>query len=422
MADRQQTYRRVKRVASAGVALISLVLVLASSAGATQWQPKRHFLSWESLNRPEEYRRLKQYTQPTRRFDLTRGRVVKLKPSTVWNRRPFQFSTPLVDGRNLYVGVDAGFFYCIDTQVGAKRWTAKTEGGVQAKAALADGSIYVGDVKAIVYALDASTGQERWRTRVDTEMLATPLVHGDRLYIYTMSGRLYALDRASGIEIWHTQSHERNIGFSVRHAATPFLLNGSIYVGTSSGMLIAFDEADGSIRWVRQLGGRQSVVADVDSTPILVNGLVTVTTVDGELFSVEPQSGAIVWSIGVGGPNNLLSHEGRLYVSSSGVVSALDPVTGGLLWQQDLEVPGTSAAAGGDRFIALVDTEKKLYLIDSDNGDILFERFVRKGSFGDPVVVGDQLYILSNSGRLFSFTVKEKPMKRRSAKAKEIDG
>jgi outer membrane protein assembly factor BamB len=410
MAYGQRPHRRSNALIVTVLAAVwvAFPFFLGSEALARQ-RPKTHFLSWESLRRPEEFRRLDKRVRPLRRFNLSRRRVVKLKKSSFWNRRPYQFSTPLVYEGRIYLGVDAGFFYAVDMSPPSKRWTFRAEGPIQAQASAADDAVYFGDCKGFVYALERASGDLLWKVKLDAEIMAKPLVAGNRLYVVTMSGRLFALDRQRGVEIWHTDASERGFGFAVRRCADPVLKNGLIYVGTSAGTLFAYRASDGQIVWVRQLGDRRSMVYDLDSTPLFAHNCLYVTSSDQRLSCLGPTEGRVVWSIDVGGANDLLFHKDRLYVSDGGSLYAVEPATGQLLWQQDLETPGLSAPAAGKDFIAIVSTSDKLYLIDDDTGDIVYERYIRKGSFGDPVVVGDQVFVLSNSSRLFSFRVRELP-------------
>ncbi len=410
MARSARTSRKL--IAAVLPLFVSIVALAGARTAYGYGDSDRHFLSWESHNRPREVQRLKRYMRSRRRFDLDRRRVVKLKPTTIWNKRPYQFSTPHVAEGRIFVGVDSGWFYAIGTKPPHKAWHFNAVGPIQAEAEVAAGTVYVGDCKGYVYALDAEGGTLRWKLQLDAEIMAKPLAVGDRLYVQTLSGRLFALDRQRGIEIWHTDASERSFGFSVRRSADPVLYDGLLYVGTSAGTLFAFREADGSIVWARQLGDRQSLVYDVDSTPLFVDGHLYVASADGRLFRIEPKSGRVLWATEAGGATDLLFHDGVLYASGGGRLYAVDPESGFLKWEQDLETPGISSPAAGKNYIAVVTTEDKLYLVDIDNGDIAFDRYVRKGTFGDPVIVGDQLIVLANTGRLFSFRVRElKPRK-----------
>ena len=412
MAYCKQPHRRLMGFS---VFLLSAVLILAFLAAdlGARVPVQRHFLSWESLNRPEQYRRLLKKSPPARRFKVSSNKIAKLKKSSFLNKRPYQFSTPLVEADKLYVGSDSGLFYAYNIPREKKIWKFKPDGPVHAKAAFADETVYFGDTKATIYALDAATGAEKWRSRLDSEVLATPLVIGNKLVVPDMSGRLYALDRSTGVEVWHTDPSDRSIGFSVRRAASPVEVNGLILLGSASGGLIAYHSADGSIAWVRQLGDKQSQVYDVDSTPLLAGGKIYVSSADGHLFCVEPSAGAVIWSAEAGGVDDLALHNGKIYASGEGVLSALEPESGNILWQQDLETPEISSPVADGNYVAVATTVDKLYLIDSENGDIVYERFLNNGSFSDPVISSGRLYLLTNTGRLYSYNIRELPPRKR---------
>jgi outer membrane protein assembly factor BamB len=384
--------------------------MLAPAVGASArdtYRPKKHFLSWESANAHDKLRPWRKMARPERDFWVKRRKVVRLKKPSLFNRRPVQFSTPVVDGDVLFVGNNASMFYAVDMNQMIKLWSVHTEGGIESPAAVDDANVFLGDIKGYAYSLDKRDGAVKWKVWLEGEMLGAPLVVADRVYFVTLDGRLFAMSKSTGAEIWHTDTMERQVGFTVRRQSSPIYYGGAIIYGTSQGTLVSYGE-DASLNWVRMLGDPQSQVMDVDSRPIVIDGRLYATSVDKELFCLDPADGTIIWAIGAGGANDLLYHDGMLYTSGRGVVYAVDPASGTIIWEQNLETPGISSPAGGKGFIAVVSTKDKLYLIDEKNGDIVFERYVRKGSYGDPIVVGEEVYLLANSSRLFSFIVREK--------------
>lgn len=405
--------RRVRWIAAAlCVGAMALLSVEAFALTRSSQRP----LGWESHGRSSQSRHRVRRGTSIRRVKVSRDTLARLKKSTFWNRRSYQFATPIIEGGRLYVGVDARRFYAIDVPKGKKRWEVVTEGPVQSKAAFSDGTIYVGDAKGIVYALDAEDGSERWRARLDSEVLAQPLVVGDRVYVADLSGRLYALDRSGGTEVWHTNPADRGIGFSVRRASGLVEVNGLILMGTAAGSVMALRATDGQVAWVRQIGNRQSQVCDVDGIPVLDGGRAYVASADGQLAALDPSTGEVLWTADVGGANDLLVQGGRLYASGGGVLSAVDPQTGAITWQQDLQTPEISSPVTGDHYVAVVSTVDKLFLIDDETGDILYDRFVHRGSFGDPAVSDGRLYLLSNATDLYTFRVRELPPKKAAPK------
>jgi outer membrane protein assembly factor BamB len=411
------------------VALSVLAAMVALSAAechaAARKYPKRNFTSQESRGRPAQYRRDELYgvSDAWRRFKVDKDRISKLKKSSFWNKRPFQFSTPLVVGERLFVGCDAGVFYAFRVPNEKRLWKFKTEGPVQSKPAFANGTVYFGDGKGIFYALDSETGEQKWTATLDTEILAAPLILGSTIYIPTMSGRMYALDAASGAEFWHTPPDEKEFGFSIRRSSSPTEGLGLIFQGTATGDMRALRQSDGSKVWETRLGSPQNRVYDVDSKPLLHEGQLFAASADGLLYSLNPSNGAVNWVSDAGGANDIIYKSGRIYSSGGSNLYCIDPGTGLIFWSQDFEKPYMSSPAAGDGFIAIVSTIDKIYIVESATGDIAYERYVRKGSLGDPIVVDDKyVYVLSNSGRLFAFEVTrvEPKQKKRKKVAKGV--
>lgn len=389
------------------------LLAFGSSLAYAKQRPNRHLLSWESLKSRENASRFRQMIKTDRRVSLSRESAVRLKKSSFFNSRPFQFSSPIVLGDMIFIGVDAGFFYGIDANKYKKLWDYKTEGPIQSKAFAEDGAVYFGDTDGYVYSLNTSDGSERWKVSIASPVITAPLVVADRIYFTTESGRLFALQKENGSEIWHTEAIEKSVGFSVSKGSAPVYFKDMILFGNSSGMLLAYN-SNGGLVFARQLGDRNTLVYDLDSTPILGSNCVYVSTADQKIFCIDPSKGGSVnWMVdGIGGVNDLTIDGDKLYVTGGGKISLVKQSDGQLIWEQDFETPEISAPAVGDNVVAVVSTKDKLYLVDPTTGDMLCGRYVRKGSFGDPVFVKDRLVVLSNVGKLYSYKIKEKPPKK----------
>jgi len=372
----------------------------------------KHSRSWDAVKSQKKWEHRHIYKRSDRRVSVSKIGTVRLKKSSFFNFRPFQFSTPVIADSMLYIGVDAGVFYGIDALKTKKKWTYRTQGPVQAPAGVDGDAVYFGDAKGNVYALETSSGKEIWKTSLDSPILAAPLIRGDRIYFVTDNGRLFAIDKNAGGEIWHTDSVEKAIGFSVKRASSPVFTNGLIMFGTSTGTLLAYRE-NGTLAWVKQLGDRQALISDLDSRPIIEGGRIYVATADRKVFCIDQNNGNIIWSTSdAGGSNDLFLSEDKLYATGGGVLTSIEASSGNIIWEEDFETPEISSPAVSKDIVAVVSTRDKVYLVDDKTGDIIFERYVRRGSFGDPVFVNNRLYLISNTGRIFSFLVREKQLKK----------
>ncbi|PIU57556.1 MAG: hypothetical protein COS89_04280 [Deltaproteobacteria bacterium CG07_land_8_20_14_0_80_38_7] len=399
------------------VFFLSIDLSIGSKQGFAGEKTKKHLLSSESALNRERTSKWRNYNRSERRVSVSKQDVMRLKKSSFWNSRPFQFSIPTANNSKLYVGVDAGVFYAIDVDKGEKLWKYKTSGPIQSQAFAQDDYVFFGDIDGYAYALNSDNGTEIWKKFLGSAILSTPLVVDNRVYFLTDAGRLFSFDRNSGEEFWHTEAFGKKEGFSVRKGSTPVFYNGKILFGNAAGMLFAYD-TNGNLSWARQLGDRDALVSDLDCKPLITDKCIYVTTADKQVFCIKPESsGEISWRVdSVGGVNDLLLVNDTLYVSGGGVVIAIVPENGNFIWEQDLDLSGISAPAILRDVMVVAATHGKFYLIDPKNGDILSSRYIKGGgTFSDPIFVNDRLILLSNSGRLYSFEIKEKPPKKRKS-------
>ena len=255
--------------------------------------------------------------------------------------------------------------------------------------------MYFGDLLGRVYAVDAATGQELWRLRADdhagTTITVTPTVFEGTLYVAVSSlevisasldtyeccnfrGSVLALEAKSGKKVWQTFTVEESSVKSLNSAGTqnygpsgaPIWNSPAIdvkrrqlYVGTgenysspatlASDAILAIGLETGDLRWSYQAtpndawnsacGGRRTGAnCPEENGPDLYFGAAAVLTSDSNGNDVV------------------------LGAQKSGVVHALNPDTGKLLWQTKVGRGGLHGgihfgiAASGDRvFVPISD-------------------------------------------------------------------
>ena len=217
---------------------------------------------------------------------------------------------PSIDGRQLFVGSEAGTVYSLDARTGCIYWTFQAEGSVTAAPSIASGSLYFGDQRANAYALDASTGKLQWKVHLDdhfaARVTAASLLFKNVLYVpiasfeevlplspsyecCTFRGSLVALDARTGKRIWKTytiaQAPEPTkvskskaqlrgpSGASIWSAPTLDEKRDVIYVATgnnysdppteTSDAVLALSRKTGEILWSKQLTSRISISASL---------------------------------------------------------------------------------------------------------------------------------------------------------------
>ncbi|HEY6344265.1 MAG TPA: PQQ-binding-like beta-propeller repeat protein [Bryobacteraceae bacterium] len=138
---------------------------------------------------------------------------------------------PTVVGGRIFLGVDTGAVYSIDSHSGCSYWLYKTDAPVRSAISIGPGKgpgeylAYFGDLKGNAYALNAANGQLLWKTPVETHAAArvtgAPQLYQNRLYVpvssgeeilaanpdyqcCTFRGSVSALDALTGRVIWKT--------------------------------------------------------------------------------------------------------------------------------------------------------------------------------------------------------------------------
>ena len=328
--------------------------------------------------------------------------VTKLKKEKVITGRPYQFSSPNISGNNIYVGTASGYLYSLTARNGHKNWHTKLSGGVYSEPVVEGEHVFVADRKGTLYSLSRDSGKIEWQTEVGNEVSSRPLITDSDIYVVTVSKQLIAVDKEGHGKKRQTQKTAILPKMTIKGSSDPILYKSHIYVGYSDGIFVCYRASDGYAVWARQLSGILSQFTDVDATPLIQNDVIYVSTTDGKTFALTASDGRTIWETNAGGPNKLVLDNGRILVSGNGVLSALDVGSGRLIWEQKFNEPEISAPAISGGLAVVASTQDKLYVVDTNDGDIKFQRFLSKGSFGAPLIHGNVVYIMTNSSRIFA--------------------
>ncbi len=143
------------------------------------------------------------------------------------------YSQPTVAGGRVFIGVDTGYVYAIDSRSGCVHWSYAARAGVRSaisvgrlgKGVPARYAAWFGDVHGRVYAVDAATGELLWTAVADEHPTArisgAPKLYRGRLFVPVSSmeeglggsmlypccsfrGSVVALDARTGRQLWKT--------------------------------------------------------------------------------------------------------------------------------------------------------------------------------------------------------------------------
>jgi polyvinyl alcohol dehydrogenase (cytochrome) len=334
-------------------------------------------------------------------------------------------------------------------------WTV----GVASTATVVNSVVYVGGGDGL-FALDAATGSVLWQTPLggpNSFVYSSPAVFGGSVYIGvadspadcpSVQGQLVQVNAATGV----VQNTMKTVpdgctGGGVWGAPTVDEASGTVYFGTgpqeSCSESTPYTEAVIEVRasdlgvvgeWQLPGGALGGNDSDFGSTPTLFTGTIANTTQamvgmpnkNGVYYAFERDNLAAgpSWQIPIATGGNCPDcgqgsiatgawDGSTLYtaggittvngVSCAGSVAALDPSTGGMLWQRclpDGPVLGALAAAPG---IVAVAEGNKILVVSATSGETLFAYTTRSAIYGSPSIANGVLYVGDNSGTLYAF-------------------
>jgi outer membrane protein assembly factor BamB len=234
--------------------------------------------------------------------------------ATLWNftppnnpSAPSQYqedftSRPIVDGKDVYVGVESGILYALDAETGKLVWKHDFGQHFLVITAIQDASstLYVrvdtvqSTVDNYLYELNSTDGTVKTRMQLDVHSSVT--IIQDKLYI-VLTNDLYVRELATGKLIWHA-----SIDATQALNTDPEVVNGITYLTSSSlkiqngrpitdytSYIYAFDSQTGKLLW--RSGPKDGVINDA---PVIYNG-VMYSTIDNTIYAMYTDTGKEWW-------------------------------------------------------------------------------------------------------------------------------
>ena len=286
------------------------------------------------------------------------------------------YSSPVVYNKNVYVGDDLGYLSCYSLKDGKKKWSFKSDNrivgtpagdngvlvfgsadkyiyGISAKTGkliwkcpaaeavlgavtIADGIAYIGASDHIFRALDVKTGKLCWEyTGVRGYVETRPLLYEGKVIFGAWDNNLYALDKTTGKECWKWNGGLTRMHFSPA-AVWPVATDGKVFITDPQRAMTAIDANTGQTVWrTFQSTVRETIGLSADKMR-----LYSKTMQDSVVcFSTQGNVPKQIWATNVKfgyehAPSMLVEKDGVVFGSTkSGVIFALDALSGKLLWK-----------------------------------------------------------------------------------------
>ena len=199
------------------------------------------------------------------------------------------YSTPVTDGKSLFIGDDVGVMYGLDLQSGKTLWTFDTGMRIVGSPAVSDGVVVFGSANYNIYGLDAKTGKELWHITTNQAVMGAATIHEGVAYIGGGDGRMFAIDIHTGKVKWSFDELKNYV------LTRPLVYRDKLYFGCWDTHLYALNLADGSLAWKWNNGKGNPKLSPASVWPVAADGKVFITAPDRYFTCLDAETGAEIW-------------------------------------------------------------------------------------------------------------------------------
>jgi len=102
------------------------------------------------------------------------------------------FSTPAIGEETIVVGCRNRYFYCLDKNTGAKKWSFRTQDEIDSSPVIAGEKVIFGSADGRLYILNRADGRKLWSYEIGASITSSPAVTGGKIIIGAEDGTIYS--------------------------------------------------------------------------------------------------------------------------------------------------------------------------------------------------------------------------------------
>lgn len=317
-------------------------------------------------------------------------------------------------GNRLFASGHDGVVAEFNVRSGHQQWRVDTHAPLGGGPAVHGNMVVVGASNGQVIALDAANGKRLWSVRLPDAVISSPAVSARLIAVRTIDGVLHALSPKDGHELWEARQDMPSL--TLRGAAVPVITKRMVISGFANGKVLAVSAADGSRQWLATVSspkGRTAIerLADLDGPVAIAGKYVYAVGYHGTVDRLALKNGQAWWTHKASSFRGVTLGAHALYISTAdGTVEARVRKNGALIWHQPaLRYRGLTRPAVGRYGVIVADYQGYVSWLNKRTG--AFEARVGSGGVrvsNPPVVVGNEVIVINDLGRISAFRVSPK--------------
>ena len=333
-------------------------------------------------------------------------------------------ASPVIGGGQLFVMDTNGMVHAYDASTGAEHWSHSFKVSGDGASSVYGGGVsydqgraYITTGVGEVAALDAKTGNQIWSVKPAGPLRGSPTISFGNVFVMTINNGLYALNAEDGKQLWAESGSQGLAG--VFGVAAPAAAQGTVITGYSTGELVAYRYENGRSLWSDALSRTSlstvvGVLTDIDADPIIDHGRVYALGQGGRMAAYELVSGQRIWELNVAGISTpAVSGDWIFALTDEGKLLCVAKSSGRVRWLTDLgryanakkkkgAIYWTGPVLAGGR-LWLGNSRGQIVAANVEDGAVTEFRRVGSAITLAPVVAGNMLYVLDDSGKINAF-------------------
>jgi outer membrane protein assembly factor BamB len=320
--------------------------------------------------------------------------------------------SPAGDGNRIYAASYDGNVVAYNPDNGRRVWRTETDVTLSSGPGVGNGLVVVAGYDGDLIVLRAEDGSEAWRKNIAGESLSKPVIEDDAVIVYTIDGRLRVFSALDGTELWALD--QSLPALTQRGASTPVVVGTMVIAGFDNGRVVAASLDNGVTEWEAIMtppSGRSDLerLADVDGSLAAVGQDVYASGYNGRIAALAAESGEVLWARDISTHAGVTADWNNIYtVGDEGEIIALLRRNGTDVWRQDgLLRREPTAPVAFSTAVVVGDFEGYVHFFSNFDGSPVARVRLGKGMIsGAPVVMGDKLFVQSETGSIAAYTVR----------------
>ncbi|PRD50781.1 PQQ-binding-like beta-propeller repeat protein [Sphingobacterium gobiense] len=368
--------------------------------------------SWAQI--PLKSHQFNQATAVYKRPDFSVNDTYASRVQEVWR---FQDDADLGAGmasyRNLVItGNTAGQVFALDIHTGKKVWTYQTGGKVYATPAVWKNTVVVGSSDGTIYGLNANNGQLRWQIKTNKAVLGSAVIEKGVAFVGGSDGTFRAIDVRKGIIKWTFDQLQGYV------SGKPTLYKDKVLFGDWGNGFYALSKKTGALLWSWDNGHKNRMLSAAACYPVATNDRIFIVAPDRFMTCLEARTGKVIWrekkdSIRVRESMGL-SEDGRyVYVKTMdgnllGISTTADRMD--VAWRSTLQLPyelTPSAIVTNGKQVFVPSHSGLLSAVDAVSGEITWQ-YKLSNNMINPILIIDDNHVVASTmdGLIMKFNLR----------------